>query len=226
MCGRFWASLTWEEYRALLDLKGPAPPSNFAPNWNAAPTHQVLIARRAEAARALEPMRWGLVPPWAKEYPKFATFNAKSETLDEKATWKSSLNKMRCAVPISGFYEWRGPRGNKTPYAVKRRDGQPMLLAGLWAYNDKIEPEGLRSFAIVTCPANKAMSAIHDRMPVILEKSDLDLWLGAEPWGPGPRALLKPAPDDALTAYPVSRDVGSVKNNRPDLIAPVGDPLF
>lgn len=226
MCGRFWASLTWEQYRKLLDLIGEPPESNFEPNWNAAPTHDVLVCNEHDGRRRLEKMRWGLVPGWAKEPPQFSTINAKAETLEEKATWKGALNKMRCVVPVSGFYEWRGPKGNKQPFAIARKDGGPMLLAGLWSFNDRIDKDGVRSFAIITCPANRVMGEIHDRMPVILDPSALECWLGPAPWGDAHRALLAPCPDDWLTAWPVSKDVGAVKNNRPDLVAPISAAIF
>ena len=106
MCGRFYVSLTWAQYRALLKLTTPCPESNFQPNWNAAPTHDVLICTSPGGERRLEKMRWGLVPVWAKEPPKYSTINAMCEGLEEKSTWKNSLNKMRCVVPINGFYEW------------------------------------------------------------------------------------------------------------------------
>lgn len=227
MCGRFWASLTWEEYRELLDLKGEPPETNFRPNWNTAPTHDVLICSERDGERRIEQMKWGLVPIWMKDKPKFSTINAKYETIEEKATWKGSLNKMRCVIPISGFYEWRrGPGKSKQAYAIKRRDGKPMLLAGLWAFNDKVDPDNPRTFTIITCPANEVIGAVHDRMPVILDPADLDLWIGPEPWGDAHRALLKSCPDEWLTAYPVSNDVGSVKNNYVELINPEGDPIF
>ncbi|MEM8935134.1 MAG: SOS response-associated peptidase [Pseudomonadota bacterium] len=227
MCGRFWASLTWEEYRALLDLQSPPPPSNFQPNWNTAPTHNVLICNTRNGERRIEEMKWGLVPPWMKEKPKFSTINAKSETLEEKASWKGSLHKQRCVIAISGFYEWRrGPGKAKQAFAIKRKDGKPMLLAGLWAFNEKVDPDQPRSFTIITCPANETMGAVHDRMPVILDPGDLDLWLGPAPWGDALRGLLKPCPDDWLTASPVSNDVGAVKNNAETLIDPLGPAIF
>ncbi len=230
MCGRFWVSLTKEQFLELLALTGEAPETNFPPNWNVAPTHDVLICAErgdgGERRRRLKQMRWGLIPVWAKEAPKFSTFNAKAETLEDKATWKGALNKFRCVVPVSGFYEWRGPKGEKQPFAIQRRDGKPMLLAGLWAYNDKIDPEGVFSFTIITCRANQTMRALHERAPVILDPDDLDLWLGPDPWGDAMHALLKPCPEDLLTAYPVNKDVGSVKNNRPDLMEPQGEKVF
>lgn len=226
MCGRFWASLSWEEYRELLDLKGEPPETNLRPNWNTTPTHDVLICSARDGDRRVEQMKWGLVPPWAKEKPKFSTINAKCETIEERATWKGSLNKLRCVVPVSGYFEWRGPKGKKQPFAIRRRDGKPMLLAGLWAFNDKVDPNHPRTFTIITCPANKVMGVLHARMPVILDPGDLDLWLGPEPWGDALRALLRSCPDEWLTAFPVSNDVGSVKNNYPELVDPEGDPLF
>ena len=226
MCGRFFVSMTWEQYRTLLGLTTPPPASNFAPNWNAAPTHDVLVCAAPEGARRLEKMRWGLVPGWAREPPKFATINAMTEGLEDKPTWRASLDKMRCAAPVGGFYEWRGPKGAKEPFLIRRRDGAPMLIAGLYAFNDRIDPAGVRSFALVTCPANAAMRAIHERMPAILAPEDLDLWLDGRGWSAAHKALLRPCPDEWLEALPVARAVGNVRNNTPDLIEPIGEPLF
>lgn len=72
MCGRFFVSMTWEQYRELLSLTTPPPESNFQPNWNAAPTHDVLICTSPGGERRLEKMRWGLVPVWAKELALFS----------------------------------------------------------------------------------------------------------------------------------------------------------
>jgi putative SOS response-associated peptidase YedK len=226
MCGRFFVSMTWEQYRALLELTTTPPESNFAPDWNAAPTHDVLLGVSSKGERRLVKMRWGLVPSWAKQAPKFATINAMCEGIEEKASYKGSLDKMRCVVPVNGFYEWRGPKGEKQPYVIRRKDGEPILLAGLWAYNPDIFPQTPRTFTIITCPANKAMSAIHERMPVILAKESLDLWLGAGAWSDEHRALLRPCPDGWLEAYPVNKDVGNVKNMGAYLADPVGDPIF
>ncbi|MEH6487971.1 SOS response-associated peptidase family protein [Hyphomonas oceanitis] len=90
MCGRFYSSLSWEEYRDTLDLKGEPPSTNFAPNWNTAPTHDVLICSEHDGERRIEQMKWGLVPVCMKEKPKFSTINAKCETVEEKPTWKGS----------------------------------------------------------------------------------------------------------------------------------------
>lgn len=226
MCGRGDQSLTWGEICALLEIIDAEPPDNMRPNYNVAPTHDVLICSERDGKRVVERMRWGLVPVWAKELPKYSTINAMSETIEEKATWKGSLNKMRCVVPFNGFYEWRGPKGAKQPFYIRRRDGAPMLIAGLWAFNDKIDPAGMRSFSIITYPANKTMSALHARMPVILNPRDVDLWIGSGPWSDETRALLRPCPEVVLTAYPVGKAVGSVKNTGPELVEPIGAAAF
>jgi putative SOS response-associated peptidase YedK len=142
-------------------------------------------------------------------------------------SWKLSCAVLRGGTAGNGGPQLeKGPKGKKQPYIIRRKDGAAMMIAGLWAFNDKIDPNGIRTFTIITCPANKVMSGIHDRMPVILSEDDLDLWLGAEPWSEAHRALMKPCPDEWLEAYPVSKDVGNVRNNREDLIDPIGDPIF
>ncbi len=225
MCGRFWKDISWEEYRAALDLYAGPPPTNLAPNWNIAPTQTVEVCVEEGGKRQLEPMRWGLIPIWAKEVPKFATFNAKAEGLEEKATWKGSLNRMRCVVPASGFYEWKGPKGEKQPYAIRRRDGEPLLFAGLWAFNDKTELGEVRSFTIITVPPNASMATLHNRMPAVLEREDAESWL-AGPWDEERRSLVRPCGDDVLTAYPVAKEVGAVRNNSSRLPEATGEPVF
>lgn len=224
MCGRGDQTLSWAKIHELLQIAQPADASNLQPNYNVAPTQEVFVCTEHEGARRIEQMRWGLVPIWAKELPKYSTFNAKADGLTEKATWKGSLNKMRCIVPFSGFYEWTGPKGKKQPYRITRKDGDPLLMAGLWAFNDKIDGE-LRSFTIITTKTNKVMSELHHRMPVILSPKEVGKWL-AGPWDEAKDTMLKPCPDSWLTASPVSTDVGSVRNNKPELTEPIGDPIF
>ena len=224
MCGRGDQSLSWAKIHELLQIIQPENASNLQPNYNVAPTQEVFVCTEHEGERRLEQMRWGLVPIWAKELPKYSTFNAKADGLADKATWKGSLNKMRCIVPFSGFYEWTGPKGQKQPFRITRKDGDPLLMAGLWAFNDKIDGE-LRSFTIITTGVNKVMSELHHRMPVILNPKDVGKWL-AGPWDEAKKKLLKPAPNTWLTASPVSKDVGAVRNNKPELIEPIGDPIF
>lgn len=105
-------------------------------------------------------------------------FNARSETLREKPSFRGLVQSRRCIVPISGFFEWQAVDGQrqKRPWYLSRADGDPMLLAGLW---DTWSAEGseLDSFAILTRAPDSFMEPIHDRMPVILEPDSAPDWI-------------------------------------------------
>ena len=113
--------------------------------------------------------------------------------------------------------------GGKQPYAIARRDGVPMAFAGLWEGWRAPDGSTMRTFAILTTAANATMSVLHDRMPVILEERDWPTWLG-EAEGDAP-ALMRPAADDVLHLWPVSRAVNSVRNNGAELLDRIDDPL-
>ena len=197
-----------------------APPSsNMEPNYNIAPTQQIWVCAERDGERHLKQLRWGLVPYLVKELPT-KTFNARAETISQKPTWKGSLNKKRCVIPATSFYEWTGPREDRRPYSIQRKDGKPLLFAGLWAYNNKIDGE-IRSATIILCPPNDNMAKVHDRMPVILEPEQLDDWFDGH-WSQQKQDMLRPCADDVLTAWPV----GKIRGNHPGLAEPIGDRLF
>ena len=230
MCGRAVQKPTWKELHDLLKILEQGDLSNLQPTWNLAPTQDAYVCIEHDGERKLRTMSWWLVPSWAKEKPKYPTFNARIETLEEKPTWRGCLNSGRCVIPVSGFYEWQGAKGNKQPYYITRRDGDPMLLAGLWAINNKIRAgDGSldwQSCTIITCAANRDMAMLHDRMPVILEKGDVDVWLADGSWSDMHRALMVPSGEGILTASPVTKDVGAVQNDHEELIAATGDAVF
>jgi len=133
MCGRFTQRLSWEELHRLADLIGQ--PRNLAPRYNIAPTTQIEVLRPAETGgNELVQMRWGLVPGWWKKPLKDlpATFNARAETVAEKPMFRTAFKTRRCIIPASGFYEWTGKAGAKTPHYFSARCGEPLALAALW----------------------------------------------------------------------------------------------
>ncbi|WP_306344961.1 SOS response-associated peptidase [Methylosinus sp. Ce-a6] len=204
MCGRFTQSYTWAEVHAFLSVIGP--PRNLRPRYNIAPTTTIDVVRSGEAGREILPMRWGLVPSWwkkpLKELP--STFNARAESVAEKPMFRSAFKSRRCIVVASGFYEWTGKAGAKTPHYFSSPAGEPLAFAGLWeSWRDPETTEPLLSATIVVGAANEWMSRFHDRMPVLLAPPDFDAWLtGAEPG-----ALLRPPPTDALREWVVSNRV-------------------
>ncbi|MDF1523433.1 MAG: SOS response-associated peptidase, partial [Trueperaceae bacterium] len=162
----------------------------------------------------------GLVPRWVKEPKAFKAllFNARSETIAEKPSFRDAARSARCAVPASGFYEWTvGEDGRKRPWYVHRRDGAPMVFAGLYAVRDAGEPAV--SATILTTDPNPTMAALHDRMPVLLDPAELARWLDPEQRDPHAlEDLLQPCPDEWIEAYPVGPEVGNARVDDPRLI--------
>ena len=212
MCGRFTQAYTWAEVHAFLDLTGPA--RNLRPHYNLAPTDTIDVARLGVGGRELIPMRWGLVPSWwgrpLKELP--ATFNARAETVAVKAMFKAAFQARRCIIPASGFYEWTGPRKERTPHYFSSPSGEPLAFAGLWeSWRDPASGETIPSATIIVRGANEWMTRYHDRAPVLLERKDFDLWLSGDAlFAEGtsnPVSLLRPAREDALQEWIVSSRV-------------------
>ncbi len=223
MCGRFASSLAPDAIRALFKTTGPAP--NIAASWNVAPTQAALVVRRHAdtGERRLDPLRWGLVLSWTRDLKAARRpINARSETAAASPLFKAALAARRCLVPMDAFYEWRTQPDGKQPFAIARQDGAPLALAGLWEGWRSPEGEVLRSFAILTTAANATMRVLHERMPVILDSQHWPLWLGEDEGDP--LALMRPAADDVLRIWPVSRAVNSVRNNGAELLDQIDDP--
>jgi putative SOS response-associated peptidase YedK len=170
-------------------------------------------------------MRFGLLASFLRRRPAGApVINARSETAWDKPMFRASLARRRCIIPADGFYEWRGQAGDKQPYFIHAHAGGPIAMAGLWdIWRDPAAPqdEAIESAAILTCPANDVLRPLHDRMPVILAPKDWPVWLDPHSSREVLQGLCAPAPAGLLDAYPVSRRVGSVKNDDRDLIAPL-----
>ena len=220
MCGRFYVTRPPAAVASLFNASGPTP--NAAPRWNVAPTQDALVVRFNPETRTrhLDSLRWGLVPRWAKDVSIGSRMiNARGESLAEKPAFRDAFAKRRAIVPVDGFYEWRTVEGTRTKqaYAVALTNGDPMALAGLW--EGWRAPDGtiLRSFTIVTTDANAKLAALHERMPVVLHPDAWPLWLGEEPAG-DPALLLKPAPAEEFSAWPVAARVGNVRNDDAALV--------
>ena len=227
MCGRKYnlPSLSWEIYRQLFDLGVSVPPSNFPPNYNIAPTHDVPVVYNRDGNRVLNTMRWGLLPFWAKEYKVgYRMINAKAETLEEKRSFSPSLKSRRCIIPVSGFYEWkRFSKTEKQAYAITSKDNAPLLMAGIWTSNSQIEPDTtIQSYAVITREPNELVADIHNRMPAILDERQISTWL-EDDWQDAKACLAAPYPSDKMKTFAVSNEVGKVANNYPELAQPLKD---
>jgi putative SOS response-associated peptidase YedK len=220
MCGRYASFLPPDLIARLFDTQNPLP--NLKPTWNMAPTMAAPVVRRhpETGERHLDALTWGFVPAFTKTLKEARRpVNARAETVATSGMFRSAFAERRCIVPAPAFYEWHTGSAGKTPYAIARADGDPMAFAGIWEGWRSPEGEILRSFAILTTTANARMADLHERMPVILDQRDWSAWLGERE--SDPVALLKPAPDDVLTRWPVGKQVGNVRNDGPELLAPL-----
>ena len=228
MCGRMVQKTPLAEIRVLFETVNPVP--NMAANYNGAPTQNLAVVRLdPDGRRSLDLLRWGLIPFWAKDKaigPRL--INAMAETVAAKPAFRDAFRRRRCLVPVDFFYEWqktgRGKQpGGKQPYAIGLADSVPMALAGLWErWTDPQDGAPLHSFAVITGPPNELLAPIHNRMPVILPREVWRRWLGEERAEAGDlQALLRPYPAEQMRAHKVAARVGNVRNNAPELLAPV-----
>jgi putative SOS response-associated peptidase YedK len=231
MCGRYTSTSTVEDLAAVFqvdEIRAEPLPLRY----NVAPTQPVYAVAMTPPKteepdkgprRALGTFRWGLVPTWAKDVSVGnRMINARAEGITSKPTYRNAVSRRRrCLIPADAFYEWQrctdgdGKPAGTQPYALRRRDGRPTALAGIWeSWRDRAHPdaEPVRSCAIVTTRANSVMAPIHDRMPVVLEPDGWAAWLDSATDLDVIEALMVPAADGVLEAYPVSSQVNDVRN--------------
>ena len=232
MCGRFIITDTAPDLAAMFDVEheGENLPE---PSWNIKPTERIPIvlesAKSGSVVRRLESARWSLVPSFATALvSKFPTFNARSETVGEKATFQPSLASRRALVPATGYYEWHTEGTVKTPYFVHADDGLPLALAGLYAWwrNPALAEDDparwVLSATILTQEASGRLRGLHERMPVVLPEETWDQWL--DPHTVGDQDFVDAAVGasaesvEGLTFYQVAPLTG----DGPELIEPVG----
>ena len=218
MCGRFAITLP-NDAMARLFAAQPANDLPPVPNFNVCPTNPVHVVRAGDGGRRLVPMRWGFLPHWYKSASDGPLLiNARAETLAEKPAFRAACRARRCIVVASGFYEWtRTVEGKRLPWYIFRRDGAPLAFGGVWQDWGRDDPQP--TCAIVTIAAGGAVSAIHHRMPLVLEPDDWSLWLGEA--GHGAARLMQPAGEEALDFHRVGTAVNSNRASGAGLIAPL-----
>ena len=228
MCGRFAQPRSAEELARIFHARPAAdlPGDRF----NVAPTDPVAAVVEHQGERVVDTFHWGLVPFYAKSAKDGARLiNARAETVESSPAFRTAFAHHRCIVPADAFYEWRRRRDPATgrtirsePFAVRRSDGEPLALAGLWSsWRDPETSARLYTCTILTTVPNELVARIHDRMPVVLDPTDWDAWLAEATPREELRALLHPAPAGPFDAYAVSPAVNNVRNEGPELLAPL-----
>lgn len=206
MCGRAVTTTSPEQIAERVGARAPFPP--WRPRWNQPPGEPVANVVESNGVRRIESFVWGI----PGRDPKHPYVNIRAEGIRK---WRSFEHR-RSLVFVDGFYEWDKHR---QPYYVRRADRQPFALGAVYD-----ESAQRRRFAIITTAPNGTVAQAHNRMPAILPQTAWKAWL--DPFYPDYdelSELLQPYPDAPLTIYPVSRAVNSPKNDRPELIDPVGD---
>ncbi len=224
MCGRFTTKTTWAELVALYRLTMDAPPHNVRPIYNVCPTDPVDVVLAEGDKRELVQMRWGLIPRWwskSLKDAKIATFTARAETVDAKPFFRHAFKRTRCLIPLSGYFEWQDTAHGKQPWYFTARDGSSILTAaGLWdEWKNRETGEKLKSCTMIITEPNEFVADVHDRMPALLQSDQFQPWLGGE----AGKEILRPAPNDYLQRWAVSKRVNSSKADKDDesLIEPI-----
>lgn len=222
MCGRYTLTASPEAIRNFFRY---AEQPNFPPRYNIAPTQPIAVVRLINEQRQFALMRWGLLPSWVKDPKAFSLIvNARGESVIEKPAFRAAMKRRRCLIPADGFYEWKAGGPRKQPYYIHAKSGEPLAFAGLWETWTGPNGEELDTVAIVTTDANRTVSPLHDRMPVIVPPDAFDLWLDSgHVDATTAAALILPAPDSLLEVWPVSTDVNRVANDDAHLIDQVAE---
>lgn len=240
MCGRYVNVAATNDLLHEFEA-AEAIGEDLAPSWNVAPTDPVRVVvkrhptgdtdRQADPVRQLRTVQWGLLPSWSKSRSSGARMvNARSETVASKPAFKTAAARRRCAVPSLGYYEWQQTGQGKTPWFLHDPDDRTLAMAGLYEiWRDKSLPDDdpnrwVWSCTIVTRPATDALGAIHDRCPVLVPRALQEQWLDCTDDDPAvAKRLLDAMPEPRLEPRIVTRAVGNVRNNGPELIEPAED---
>jgi putative SOS response-associated peptidase YedK len=220
MCGAYGLSVkTIKDVINRFDIENTL--DNFEPRWNIRPGQSNPVVVNQEK-KEIEFMIWGLLPHFAKdENYKYKAINAKAETVDKLPTFRQPFLHKRCLVPATGFYEPDKINFLKQPFPwhyFQMKDNSIFAFAGLYdVWNN--DGKEIHSYTIITTEPNAVVGKYHDRMPVILEKKDEDLWLNpdivkADKLLP----LLKPFSDEKMEEWEVGTEARNPKNDYPEII--------
>jgi putative SOS response-associated peptidase YedK len=220
MCGRFTLSTPASEWAALFHVD----PLDVEPRYNICPTNDIVVVRPAlqRSAREAVLLRWGLIPSWTDAPDEFPLLiNARSETIGSKPSFRDAFGERRCLAVADGFYEWKTESGRKRPFWIHLPDGGPFGIAGVWdRWSGPGSERSLETCALVTTAASEDLADVHDRMPVILDPEQVDLWLDPATGLDELETLMRPGKAGRLALREVSQRVNSVRNDDEECLLP------
>jgi putative SOS response-associated peptidase YedK len=211
MCGRYTLAVELDEIAERFGC--PKVERVWKARYNVAPEDVMPVVINSGQGRRLELMHWGLVPYWSKERKSgYRMINARAETVAQKPAFREAFRHRRCLVPATGYYEWFKDGHQSRPFHIHVFSRSLFAFAGLWDEWGPGSAEHLLSYTILTTPPAPAIAYLHDRMPLVLARSDEEGWLNG---GPVPTA------ETALEGYEVSALVNRAGNDLADCIIPV-----
>jgi len=225
MCGRFAQSIPLGKLNKI-DLFDEIA-GTYSESYNLAPSQNGFTVTYKDDKRILRQMKWGLIPSWTKPVKAGSgLINARFDTIREKPSFRNIYKNRRCIIPVTGFFEWRKDGKNKIPFFIscgRDADGEynPMLLCGLYDIWISQDEEAIETFTIITTESSAKMRFIHDRMPLILDKKNITLWLGGEYNHDLHKDIIKSFNAESLDIYRVSDYVNSYANNTSQCISPL-----
>lgn len=218
MCGRY--TLAAPEGALLETFDVPTLTFEYRPRYNIAPGQDAPVVAEDRDGRRIGLLEWGFLPAW-KDEPTGSFINARAESVGRKASFREAFRRRRCLVPADGFYEWRAEGGRKVPYWIHPADGGLLSFAGIWESWERPGAEPRHTFAVLTTDANREVSEIHERMPVVVRPGDRDAWLDRSTPVDRLDAVLRSAPDGSLQLRRVSTRVNRPDDDDPELLEPV-----
>jgi len=234
MCCRVAQGSGGDKIKKRVKARGQAPP--VAPRLNLAPTQNALVAVWGSGDVRLEAMRWGLIPPWAKDKSIGAKLaNARTETIDQKPSFRKPFQRRRCLLPVDGYYEWESRPSGKQPVYYSMRDGDLFCLAGIWETwttpeqvdepelpgLGQAQAETLQTFTVITTTPNRLAKRVHDRMPVIVHSADYRQWLSPKSQAADLKQMLRPFDDEPIREHYVTRLMNNPRFESPECIEPI-----
>ncbi len=227
MCGRYVASARAEDLAEVFGIRPEHVLDRPEPSYNVAPTDPVpgvlIRSQGDQAARELRVLHWGLVPWWAANAGGAARrINARVETVAARPAYRSALAARRCLLPADGYFEWAtGPHGRRQPYFLRPQEQSRLAFAGLYERWRESTGQLRWTATILTAAASGPLTALHDRMPMVVPAPNWDAWLDPDLTNAQEALSLPMSPGELLTAYPVHPRVGNVRGSGAELIAPV-----
>jgi putative SOS response-associated peptidase YedK len=234
MCGRYTITGDLAELEKLVRFICKV--ADFKPRYNLAPRQHAPVLVWENGQPVLKSMRWGLIPPWAKdESIGDKLTNARADTITEKPSYRRPFEKQRCLIPADGFYEWQTTPAGKQPFRFTRKDDGFFCMAGLWEKWHRPHQDGelglddtgpnlsqtVETFTIITTEPNAMVAAVHNRMPVILSAEHYQWWLEPKRFEPEfLKTILRPYPAEDMACCRVSKLVNSAKNDSPECLLP------